>query len=340
MGDFNLHHEQWDEGNTTREDKAEELVEWMEARRILCANDPSTPTQEKGAILDLTILSADCWHKVAHYNCGGELECGSDHSPQILELSVRAPKSDKIPVRRMEVTDPQIFADSCRRTASIMEQRFQMEDFMTVQALDETAEQLLGGIQEAFEEATPTRHVSKSGYKWWNSECREKHREACAAKNSLLSLLYMKKLGASNLGPEITEAKRVNQEAQQELQESIKKASGDFHKKLTATLKGLPEVHRAAKWLMSPQRALTPALRAEDGTLKSIPEEKVKVLRAQHLSGNGMTDLPRPHIDQGQGRNGSPSRKQKQNRQSGNHRTLHQAKMESKTNCWQCAGRF
>ncbi|KAL2890686.1 reverse transcriptase [Ceratocystis lukuohia] len=226
----------------------------------------------------------------------GELECGSDHSPQLAKIRTQQRSKEKITVRRLKDLDQKTFADACKVAASEIQNALPEEGMNSTQALETAAEEITRAIQHAFKTATPQRQVSGSGYRWWNEDCSDGKKEVIRAKRQFDSLSQLSRLGATNLGEDLQIAKQNYKKARDEMKSTVMKASRKFYKDLVTGLKTLPEVHKAAKWVVNPQKTLSPALKKADGSLHSTPAEKIQILRERHLAGSGLPDVPRPQV--------------------------------------------
>ncbi|KAL2888616.1 RNA-directed DNA polymerase from mobile element jockey [Ceratocystis lukuohia] len=201
---------------------------------------------------------------------------------------------EKITVRRLKDLDQKTFADACKVAASEIQNALPEEGMNFTQALETAAEEITRAIQHAFKTATPQRQVPGSGYRWWNEDCSDGKKEVIRAKRQFDSLSQLSSLGATNLGEDLQIAKLNYKKTRDELKSTVMKASRKFYKDLVTGLKTLPEVHKAAKWVVNPQKTLSLALKKADGSLHSTPAEKIQILRERHLAGSGLPDVPTP----------------------------------------------
>ncbi|KAL2890009.1 RNA-directed DNA polymerase from mobile element jockey [Ceratocystis lukuohia] len=295
LGDFNLHHPVWDPGINTPDPEAEEMLEWMESSRFMLKNDRQQPTHDGGNVIDLALVSADCWEKVTNYQCGGDLEVGSDHRPMMLDIQSRPTARPKTETRNLADTDRKRLQELCQEAAISIHRRLESKGpNPTPQELDETAEDITSAIQTAFEQATPARKVSHSGYKWWNQECCDRKRHVCRTRAVLKSLQSLERQGATNLGQEKTSAEHAHTQAKEQLRKAIQTAGRDFYRDLIGKLDTPKKIYQAAKWMANPQKTATPALKDSDGQKRTTPLEKIQVLRNRHLLGNRLQDIQRP----------------------------------------------
>ncbi|PHH49057.1 hypothetical protein CFIMG_008040RA00001 [Ceratocystis fimbriata CBS 114723] len=260
MGDFNLHHQMWDDTITRNSSKAEQLVEWIERKRLICANDNGLSTHDGGGVLDLTLVAANMWNKVKRYQMAGALECGSDHSPQEISIITSHARGSTYSTRRLKDTDKEAFIKACgtkaRALVDTLPENWQNHD----RSLESTAKEITQVLQDAFEATTPQKRVTGSGYKWWNESCHDEKRAVTETRRTLRSLQRMMKAGATNLDTELDVARLQHAEAKKGLSRAIVKASKEFYQNLTANMTSQAAVHKAAKWLSRPQKTRSQAI--------------------------------------------------------------------------------
>ncbi|KAL2889564.1 RNA-directed DNA polymerase from mobile element jockey [Ceratocystis lukuohia] len=295
MGDFNLHHQMWDDTITRNSSKAEQLVEWIERKRLICANDNGLSTHDGGGVLDLTLVAANIWNKVKRYQMAGALECGSDHSPQEISIIASHARGPTYSTRRLKDTDKETFIEACgtkaRALVDTLPENWQNHD----RSLESTAKEITRVLQDAFEATTPQKRVTGSGYKWWNESCHDKKRAATETGRTLRSLQWMLKAGATNLDTELDVARLQHAEAKKDLSRAIWKASKEFYQNLTANMTSQAAAHKAAKWLSRPQKTRSQAI-IVDSVTHTDPQDKIRTLREAHLTGSGLPDLDRPEV--------------------------------------------
>ncbi|KAL2890693.1 putative endonuclease/reverse transcriptase [Ceratocystis lukuohia] len=298
LGDFNLRHPGWDPRAVTARPEAEDFLDWMETNRFMLRNDRQQPTHDRGNVLDLTLVSADCWGKVTKYQCGGDIEAGSDHRPQMIDIQSRVMARPKTEARNMADTDHKKLQELSREAAETIRGNLEARGpDLTPKDLDETAEEITKAIHAAFEAATLTRKVSHSGYKWWNQECSDGKIAVCRTRANLESLWFLERQGLTDLGPEIASAAQAYDHARKQLKTAIQTAGRNFYRDLIGKLDTPQKIYQAAKWVANPQKTTSPALRDSGGQMRTSPAEKIEVLRHRYLLGNRLQDIQRPRIE-------------------------------------------
>ncbi|KKF93453.1 RNA-directed DNA polymerase from mobile element jockey [Ceratocystis platani] len=213
----------------------------------------------------------------------------------MLDIQSRPTARPKTETRNLADTDRKRLQELCQEAAISIHRRLESKGpNPTPQELDETAEDITSAIQTAFEQATPARKVSHSGYKWWNQECCDRKRHVCRTRAVLKSLKSLERQGATNLGQEKTSAEHAHTQAKEQLRKAIQTAGRDFYRDLIGKLDTPKKIYQAAKWMANPQKTATPALKDSDGQKRTTPLEKIQVLRNRHLLGNRLQDIQRP----------------------------------------------
>ena len=111
MGDFNLHHEDWDEHTTNVTQQAHQLAEWVANIGGKYALEPGTVTHAQGGSLDLVISSGQMIKEVYQCYIDPNADTTSDQEAIITELAInwQLRNKDHLPKFQFKKLDEKVF---------------------------------------------------------------------------------------------------------------------------------------------------------------------------------------------------------------------------------------
>lgn len=287
-GDFNLHHQLWDQQASHNDHTAERLVEWLATSNSSLLSDRTVPTRAN-AVIDLTITSCDLRQTVyASAKVEERFDCGSDHEATLISLQSKTDFMTAPPQQlghfNMSKLDHEKFANACAEAAS----HIQIPDDRTsydgrAQALAAFTTSIQHGIIQALSASTPRSSGKQTGYRWWTPACNE------AAEAHRLKRRLWKSAPTARL-QEIS--RRERNAAQHNLTKVVKKAKAAYFRDVIDHLDSPKDVFKAVKWTQLEQHFKSPPLRDANGETVAITRQKMDLLFESHVPETGPRDLP------------------------------------------------
>ena len=279
-GDFNLHHPEWDSTVPAADDKAEEARLTFEEAGLVHLLETDVPTwygSGSSYVLDLALGNLQAEERLVSSCIDESLECGSDHRPIRVVLSVARPeKPPSYPRRLFRKADPHQILLAYARLEALAPRP---PPLLTEHDIDNEATHLADILREVVSEAVPLAKPSRSRFAhwWWSADVAAAVDEARVMRNRLCR----EKAAAARRGgvaPERSEkaAKMARNKARAVIRREKRRAERTE----------VEEVDEASLWKVVKNKlgggsapAATPPLKRDDGTYATSPLDKLGLLQ-------------------------------------------------------------
>ncbi len=181
MGDFNLHHADWDEHTTNITQQAYQLAEWVANIGGSYALESGTVTHAQGGSLDLIISSRQMTKEVYQCYIDPNADTTSDHEAIITEIVINRQHLDKNHLSKFQfkklyekVFQATLLAKSDLVKASLERAQAAPKSTPERQSLiDYAAHVLVQAIHSSLPLSTPRVLRAGGGEPWWNGTCQD-----------------------------------------------------------------------------------------------------------------------------------------------------------------------
>ncbi|EDN91513.1 hypothetical protein SS1G_00916 [Sclerotinia sclerotiorum 1980 UF-70] len=165
LGDFNLHHPNWNPLHPSPSTLAEPFVEWSNSRNLHLISPIGTPTHSKGNVLDLTFLSGPY---TAYTALAEQLECTSDHSTlkTYLHWNYRSQKPAK--KLKLNTLNETLFKDLLETNLTNIAA---IPRTPSLRDLDQAASSLTQALTKAYTGSARRSINGPLQQPWWNKDC-------------------------------------------------------------------------------------------------------------------------------------------------------------------------
>ena len=272
LGDFNLHHPNWNNPNRYSYHKeADTLVELTEDRGMELISPHNKPTwNARGHESVIDLVFATLGVKEAVNNCGThqEFRYGSDHIPIYTELDLSVEERTSRARRAWKTADPEKVA----REAEVLNAFLSTEPISTTEEADVYLDKMLEDLKSIIENTVPWAKPSTKVKTFWGPECR-----AATDKAQARAREYRKSRS--------DRTEKAWKDSIRERNRIFKKAKAlHFRKSVHESAESKKGIWNLAKWAKDRSQEPKPlpkfpSLKKRSGELASKFEDKVTVLR-------------------------------------------------------------
>ncbi|APA10088.1 hypothetical protein sscle_05g048580 [Sclerotinia sclerotiorum 1980 UF-70] len=242
LGDFNLHHPNWNPLHPSPSTLAEPFVEWSNSRNLHLISPIGTPTHSKGNVLDLTFLSGPY---TAYTALAEQLECTSDHSTlkTYLHWNYRSQKPAK--KLKLNTLNETLFKDLLETNLTNIAA---IPRTPSLRDLDQAALSLTQALTKAYTGSARRSINGPLQQPWWNKDCIK-----AVYKHRIINTPTSKR----------------------SLRKTVRKAKHTFYITKVDKVEDINDVYRMAKWHQSTGIYRTPPLAdLSKQTIANTIEEK------------------------------------------------------------------
>jgi ribonuclease HI/exonuclease III len=296
LGDFNLYHPQWSELRPQRPPReSHTLVNMTQNSRLWQVTPRGMKTHRSycgDSTIDLAFATYTLREQLLHCKMAQNLDSDSDHLPISVEFNWDWKQASVRKTRQWAATD----IEKLRTTVQTGIRQIQPSDLDTAQGLDRLTARVVEVLTEAIDKSTPWNNPSPRALPGFNKECKE----ACAETQR------RRRQWQWSRHEDDWQAYKETRNAKGRL---IKKHFQEVHReKVTSAASKGDGPWKIAKWAINrhslPIASITPSLAKADGSLETLPEQKVNLLRAAFFPPPAQADLsdtldftyPEPHI--------------------------------------------
>src|SRR5436190_23077502 len=144
VGDFNLHHPNWDPAHPSPSSQAEPFIVWLDNHNFAFTSEVSEPTQNYGNTLDLAFLTGPL---SAITMKSEHMDTTLDHSPLIMTVNWSSQGQEPIKRLRPDTIDKEQFADLLQNFLADIPA---LTDALSIEELNTTAINLTKAISKAY----------------------------------------------------------------------------------------------------------------------------------------------------------------------------------------------
>ncbi|APA05858.1 hypothetical protein sscle_01g006280 [Sclerotinia sclerotiorum 1980 UF-70] len=242
LGDFNLHHPNWNPLHPSPSTLAEPFVEWSNSRHLHLISPIGTPTHSKGNVLDLTFLLGPY---TAYTALAEQLECTSDHSTlkTYLHWNYRSQKPAK--KLKLNTLNETLFKDLLETNLTNIAA---IPRTPSLRDLDQAASSLTQALTKAYT-GSARRSINKPLQQpWWNKDC--------------IKAVYKHRITNTPT-------------SKRSLRKTVRKAKHTFYITKVDKVEDINDVYRMTKWHQSTGIYRTPPLAdLSKQTIANTIEEK------------------------------------------------------------------
>ena len=182
VGDFNLHHPQWNNpGRTTYHAAADTLLEMVGEKAMeLGLPEGSVTWQNRGSesAIDLVFLTEGAHNAMAKCGVREDLDMGSDHMPIVTELEWTWGERQIRQKRAWKRVETKATGEEIRNHARILGKVMGRYPLDSVEAIDRYIDKLLAALQEIVEDTIPYKEPFAGAKPYWNGACTRATKES------------------------------------------------------------------------------------------------------------------------------------------------------------------
>ena len=296
LGDFNLYHPQWSDLRSQRPPRESHTLVNMTQNTRLWQVTPrgmrSHRSHHGDSTIDLAFATHTLREQLLHCKIAHDLDSDSDHLPISVEFNWKWKPASVRKTRQWAATD----IEKLRTTVQTGMGQLQSSDLDTAQGLDMLTSRLVEVLTEGIDKSTPWNNPSPRALPGFSKECKE----ACTETQRLRRQWQWSRH---------EDDWQAYKEARNGKGRLIKKhLQGAHREKVTSAASKGEGPWKIAKWAVNrhskPIASITPPLVQADGSLETVPERKVNLLRASFFPPPAQADLsdtldftyPEPHI--------------------------------------------
>ena len=182
VGDYNLHHPEWNSGNIFKQEAAsEDLIRLAAKWNLLMATQKGIPTRRvknSESTIDLTFMQPELFDALLACDVREDLHHGSDHLPVVATIELEVEEVVAQPRRAWKTADPEKVAKAAA------EINLGIPELRTTEAVDQYLEDIIHGFNQVIEKAVPLAKPGGIARSFWNVECTRATKNAAAARKA------------------------------------------------------------------------------------------------------------------------------------------------------------
>ena len=302
-GDFNMHHDLWSEGDSSKTTgRTEDMVDWMTSNGFTLLNQKGEVTfarRSHHSVLDLTWINEEFVSddRFQNWRVREDLDSGSDHIPITWEIDLGGfhphigPDSGVFGFKA-EHQKPWLTALSSAVSTHFPHHVLTVEH-PTEHDLDLSITGFMRALEQATSQTIPIKKFSAKANPWWSDELR-------VALQNVRTLRKVLKDERSTHGTPSRDAQTNYSRANNFFKRLVQTAKQKWAMEFAASIE-TDKVWKLTNWHKGIRRHTAPPIKRPDGSMAITPEDKCNVFRESFfpppavLDGTFHTDLSVPH---------------------------------------------